>query len=87
MFNDCIMQPLLTISMSKGIKIKEASIFSCKEDIRLKCFKEINHCLLHEWCAYANELPMNKYVSNVDIIDVEPNENSPDDTKFESESY
>ena len=74
-FNDHMMQPLLTVSTSKGIKIKEALIFLCKEDIILKCFKEISHWLLKDWCPYAKKLPMNKHVSNKEVIDVETNEN------------
>ena len=47
MFNDHITLPLLAISISKGIQIKEASTFSCKENTLLKYFKEIMHWLLN----------------------------------------
>ena len=35
----------------------------------------------------AKELPVNECVSNMDAIDVERNENSPDDIEFEKESH
>ena len=38
LFNDCIAQPLLNVSTSKGVKIKEASIFIFAKDILLKFF-------------------------------------------------
>ena len=40
--NDHFTQPLLTTSTSKGLKIKEVTIFTLPRDTRLKCFCEIS---------------------------------------------
>ena len=40
---DYIIQPLLTITTSKGLKVKEAMVFTSLEDIQLKYFKEISN--------------------------------------------
>ena len=37
--NDCTMQPLLTVSTSKGLKAREAVVFTSPLDIRLQCFR------------------------------------------------
>ena len=40
-FNNYVVQPLLTISPSKGYVMKEAMVFTSSNNTRLKCFKEI----------------------------------------------
>ena len=61
MFNDYIIQPLLTVSTSKGLKVREAAVFISPNDVRLKCFKEISHWLQHDWYVSLRDLPDNKY--------------------------
>ena len=52
-FNDHITQSLLTVSTSKGIKMREASTFTFAEDIRLKCFREISDWIINDWCPHV----------------------------------
>ena len=61
MFNDHIVQPLLTVSPSKGYTIKEAMVFSSPNDIRLKCFQEIASWLQDDWYPLAKSIPENNY--------------------------
>ena len=46
-FQDCIIQPLLTVSPSKANKVKEVSVFEQADDIRIKCFNEISSWLIN----------------------------------------
>ena len=48
--NDHFTQPLLTTSTSKGLKIKEVTIFTSSAEIRLKCF----------WFPSTKKLQINK---------------------------
>ena len=47
--NGHAVQPLLTVTTSKGLKLKEATIFSSIGDLRLKCFREISALLTDDW--------------------------------------
>ena len=58
MFQDYTMQPLLTVSASKGNKVKEATVFTSKDDIRLKCFHQISSWLIN-WYNHVKNLPVN----------------------------
>ena len=58
--NDYVMKPLLTISTSKSLKIKESTIFTSPADIRLKCFREISSWLTFDWFPSIKKLPINK---------------------------
>ena len=58
--NDHVMQLLLTASTSKGLKIKEATIFTSPIDIRLKFFREISSWLTDDWFPSIKKLPINK---------------------------
>ena len=58
MFQDYIIQPLLTVSTSKGNKVKEATVFTSKDDIRLKCFHQISSWLI-KWYKHVKNLPVN----------------------------
>ena len=40
--NDCTPQPLLRVTTSKGFAIKQATIFTSPEDIRLKYLRVIS---------------------------------------------
>ena len=42
MINDCVIQPLLTVSISKGHEAKKAMVLSGVSVIRLKCFREVS---------------------------------------------
>ena len=85
-FNDRIMQPLLTVSISKWFKIKEALIFTSKEDNFLKCFRAIIDLPLNEWHPYAKELTRNKCVPNEDVIALNSSENIANETAWANES-
>ena len=50
--NDHIIQPLLTVSTLKVIKIKELLIFTFTADIGLKCFREMSYWVINDWCPY-----------------------------------
>ena len=52
-FNYHIIQPLLTVSTSKGIKIKEVITFIFSEDIQLKCFRELSDCIINDCHPYV----------------------------------
>ena len=60
MFNDFVFQPLLTVSVSKGYKVKEVMVFSSPYDTLLKYFREISEWLQNNWCPYIKNLPVNK---------------------------
>ena len=42
MLNDYVMQLLLTVSISKGNKVKDSMVFSFPDDIHLKLFRDIS---------------------------------------------
>ena len=47
-FNACTTQPLLIVSMSKGIKIKKSLVLTFAEDVRLKYFRAINDWIIND---------------------------------------
>ena len=57
------MQPLLTASASKVLKVKEATVFFSTRDIRLKCFCEISSWLTDDWYPCAKKLDINADMS------------------------
>ena len=68
MFSDWRTHNLLTISKSKGHKIKEDLTFTSIEHIRLKCFRDISNWLLNDWHPFVKELPMSRLVPIGDDI-------------------
>ena len=54
------MQLHLTASTSKGLKVREAIVFTSLYDIRLKYFKEISDCLHYNQYVSCSDLPDNK---------------------------
>ena len=59
-FNDYIIQPLLTISASKGCKIKSATVFMSAEDARLECFTVTSDWLIKDWYLSLKNMPKNE---------------------------
>ena len=47
------------MTISKGYKIIESSVFSCAADIRLQCFREISLWLTDKWFPHLKKLPVN----------------------------
>ena len=68
MFNGYSTQPLLTVLMSKGWKIKEALMFGSPEGPRLIFFREMSAWLLNDWSSFAKQLPASKDVPTNDNI-------------------
>ena len=46
--------------MSKGYKIKSATIFTSPEDTRLKCFTAISDWLIKDWYSSLKNMPSNE---------------------------
>ena len=64
MLKECLFQPLLAVTTSKGYKIKEVLALNSPENTRLKCFLE-KSSWLHDNCkSYVRQLTMNKIVLN-----------------------
>ena len=59
MLNNYIIQSHLTMSTSKGLKVREAAVFISPYDIRLKYFKEISVQLQHDQYVLLRDLPDN----------------------------
>ena len=78
MFQDYITQPLLTVSTSKGVKVKEASVFCSKDDMRLKCFHEISSWLI-KWYKHIKDLPINNDKNVLETADSTQSANEDDD--------
>ena len=84
-FNDCATQPLLTVSASKGIKIKESLVLIFSEDIRLKYFCEISDWIINDWFPYVKEFPMSKIVPTNDDISSEAINDNMNDKELSNE--
>ena len=52
--------------MSKGCKIKLATVFTSLEDIRLKCFTVISDCLIKDWYSSLKNM-LNNENNNVNL--------------------
>ena len=68
MLNDCVMQPLLTVSVSKGNKVKESMVFSSPHEIHLKCFRQTSMWLQNYWHGHISKLLVNQIEENSNVI-------------------
>ena len=69
MMIDHVVQPLLTVTKSKGRKTQEAIFFTHHEDIRLKSIRKISDWLQNYWCPHVKEFPVNKTENKDNDID------------------
>ena len=68
MFKSYIIQPLLTVSMLKSNKVKEATVFTSKDDIQLKCSYQISSYLI-KWYKCVKNLPINYNKAKSEVPD------------------